>query len=146
MTTIAWDGETVAADKQSSQGDIKWFKEKKLFRFGDVVATYAGREDYGNRFLAWVQDGMDPEGFPDFPAKDDAFDLVGLVFKEDRVLEFCDNGTAAPRPKPFAWGSGAKLALGALLAGKSPKDAVRIASQHDLYSGGGVQSMAVKKS
>ncbi|MBS1586963.1 MAG: hypothetical protein JSS82_15620 [Bacteroidetes bacterium] len=143
MTTIAWDGVEVAADSQCSQGGQKWFGEKKLFKFDDVVASYAGREDYGTNFLIWVRDGMQTEDFPTFPAKDDAFDLIGLVFQNGKAFEFCDNGTAAERKPPFAWGSGSGIAKGAMAAGRSPREAVKIATKHDLYTGGAVRSMIV---
>ena len=40
---------------------------------------------------------------------------------------------------PCAWGTGADYATGAMLAGKTAMEAVAIAAQRDIYTGGGVQ-------
>lgn len=145
MTTIAWDGETLAADSQSTQGGHKWFKEKKIFRYGDKLVAYAGREDYGTAFLQWVKAGMEPGEFPEIPNNPEGFDLIGIVVSDRGVLEFCDNGSAAPRKAPFAWGSGSHFAIGAMEAGADARQAVKVACRRDLNTGGAVQVFSLAK-
>jgi ATP-dependent protease HslVU (ClpYQ) peptidase subunit len=43
----------------------------------------------------------------------------------------------------YAIGSGSDFAMGAMLAGKTAAESVRIATKLDIYSGGAVRSIAV---
>ena len=45
---------------------------------------------------------------------------------------------------PCAFGSGADFATGAMLAGKTAMEAVAIAAQCDIYTGGGVQFIDIQ--
>lgn len=57
--------------------------------------------------------------------------------EDDGVLWTCE------RIVPFAMGSGAVYALGAMDAGASAKEAVKIASDRDIYTGGKIRTYRI---
>lgn len=140
MTTIASDGKTVAADGLSTFIDervnhdyrkITLFEHDKLFGF-------TGKEAIFKPAIVWYLGGADPDKIP--KAKD-----WGLyVFTLQGVDRFTDESPYADRfPYPCAFGSGRDYAMGAMLAGASPKKAVEIAALLDVYTGGVILELPV---
>lgn len=137
MTTIATDGKTIAADGLSTSGDmVTDTNVRKLTRLpdGSIVA--------GCGELAAMKQAIDclhaPNAHPD--------DLTG----EFTLIRVAGDGTITryegslfgiTTTAPAAIGSGREFALGAMLAGKPPKEAVEIACRCDVYSGGEILVM-----
>ena len=146
MTVIAWDGRTLAADRQctNSCGAIRTVTKIEKFWWGEeggdqieVLTAITGDHEIGLELLAWFKDGGVPEEFPE-SARGDHATLVAIS-REFGVHVW----TKGPQPMRFedqqlAWGSGRDYAMAALLLGKSAKEAVDLACQLNAFCGGGV--------
>lgn len=160
MTCIAWDGHVLAADRQATL-DGRRRPVTKLYDLEDALPAADG-EHPGRRVLVavtgdhecalglveWVRGGEDPAKWPAYQ-KHDSFNtliVVRLNLKFQPVLCMYEaeplRQTLDPQ-QPFAWGVDAGMALAAMLAGATAQHAVYIASQISIYSGMGVDTLAV---
>lgn len=132
MTTIAFDGKTLAGDKMTGGAYIEG-NENKVRAIGKSVFGCAGDLENTHLFFKWLRDGGDqPEIKGDFEAL------------EARGKQCWWYGTRLVRCKsttPSAIGSGCQFAMGAMLAGASSIEAVKIASKLDPGSGKGVRAV-----
>lgn len=141
MTTIATDGATIAADGLvQSNGIVATRSFRKIVVEDCVIYALAGTMCMLRPLIEWVKAGADPERAPKTAESDWGCLLVidGLG-KEGARCYF----SKAPYPDsvdfPFAIGSGREIALGAMKAGKTPRQALDIAADCDIYSGGEIQ-------
>ena len=138
MTIIAWDGKTLAADKQGTwQGLPRTVT--KIFRAGDELVGVAGNQCEGYDMVAWVTAGCDPEKFP-VNQKDEKLWASCLVILRDGKIFLYER---SPNPceiedKFTACGSGRDYAIAAMHLGKSAREAVEIACLFDTGCGNGV--------
>lgn len=142
MTTIATDGATLAADGQVSCGDIiEDLNHKKVFSLKDGTAiAYAGCIHSATRFIDWINAGSPPDAMPTLSENFAAVRING----SPTVLSYDSDCHAIEMPTPYAEGSGKLLALGAMLSGKTPVEAVRVAALRDVWTGGKIRSVTVK--
>lgn len=139
MTTIAVRDGIMAGD---SLGTVSGWKqpgrERKLFRLDNgCIAGLSGDVAQGHVLLAWVKSDRSEE-----QPKGDA--RISLLHPNKRIEVFEDGGSYFENAPFMAWGSGMPAALGALHAGASAKEAVRIASLVDTLTGGKIITMALK--
>jgi hypothetical protein len=142
LTVIAWDGETLAADRQATSGGFKSLSFPKIHRLddGSLVAP-CGASPMGVAMIAWARAGFPPDKFPN-AGRSDTQNMCWLaVIKPDgQVWEYQDLPVPFMRPgTKMAWGSGREAAMGAMLAGADAREAVLIASEIDDGCGFGVQ-------
>jgi 20S proteasome alpha/beta subunit len=140
MTTIAWDGHTLAADTRCSSGGMV-FRVSKIRRCPDGrLIGGSGESGAVEAFMTWLQTG-NPDGRPEFQDRDD--DNV-------HVLEVRLDGTVwwHGRFAPFrvcqefiAIGSGQHFAMAAMAMGAGAKRAVEIACRFDAGSGEPVETL-----
>lgn len=138
MTIIAWDGETLAADKQSTFANMR------------VTATKINRMPNGSLFAAsgetsmckalryWYENGADLDKWPD---KDKACSVL-VIEKGPRILYY----DAGPHPVEIeerfcAMGSGRDYAIAAMYLGHSAREAVALASHFDASCGRGIDEL-----
>lgn len=131
MTTITWDGKTLASDSQVSceyirQGGVKKIINKKGKSYG-----WTGSQTTCEKFLE-TGSGLAPN--------DVVFEIDQ---KSGKCLEHYDDGYTVSKP-PAAIGSGKVAAMGAMLHGATAVEAVKIAIKLDPNSGGRVQSVKIK--
>ncbi len=144
MSVVAWDGKTLAADRQGTQGDLVLLACKiRRLPNNDVVA-WTGEIERGLALAQWYEAGADPSRFPSFqgsenwtrlivvPAKGRPFIFEQLPFRQT-VLD-----------RMAAWGSGRDFALGAMAMGATAERAVKVASRFASSCGFGVQSFRVR--
>lgn len=135
MTTVAWDGKTLAADSQSTTGSIRGTAAKLAKNKAGFLVAGAGDWPTVKMWINWVLAGMPPDQQPASVTETS----VLVVDPRGRPTLFSDTPVAAPLPrKQWAIGSGADLALGAMAAGADARQAVKIACKLDVYSGGRV--------
>lgn len=137
MTCIATDGLTLAADsRMTAEGLIVNDDAIKAFRAKDGSAVgCAGNCESIARARRWFEDGEDFERIPNL--KDD--DFAALILRPDGRIEWMGRGFApVAYAAPTAIGSGDELAIGAMLCGKSPAEAVQIAIARMSTCGGPV--------
>ncbi len=142
MTVIAYDGYTLAADKQATGGGMKR-SITKVFRVGDLAVGFAGASSQSMQMLEWVRAGRRPELFPD--SQRDKDDWAGVVVIEGgRVLVY----ERTPYPilfedPVFAYGSGRDFALAAMFLGVDARKAVAVACQFDDSCGMGIDAIEI---
>lgn len=143
MTTIAWDGMTLAADRQATVGNAV-FMVNKLHRHDGWILAYFGDADAGEEVLTWFRAGAKPEDFPENQRKDDRFSpLLAIRRGEIIVFERTPQAVRYP-PQRFAMGSGRDFALAAMHCGRTAAEAVEVAALFDPGTGFGVDTMVLE--
>lgn len=149
MTTIVWDGKTLATDSRATHADIvESDSVKKLFKIKSSRSNYlacAVCGDYvqGLKIIKWLKAGMSD----DFPEIDKDRTTSVICLREDKALDIyrsVDKGFPLPIKGLYTDGSGWELAMGAMDAGATAIEAVKIAIKRDIHSGGKVQSYTFK--
>lgn len=142
MTTIAWDGSMLAVDRLACMGGTKR-KVKKLHDCGDYA--YAGAGNYAATFevAEWLRNGAKPDARPTFEKDEDPQGIAihlptGKAFMVEGRKQFL-----IPVDAPHAEGTGRDAALAAMWCGRSAAEAVAIASEIDVSTGGGVDLVCV---
>lgn len=149
MTTVAFDGRTMAADKQMNTGGMKHPVARSKIRGGDyhgmpAVFGGAGTTVYSDAVIDWLMSGMPDEHKPEMPEAPDSFTVV--VATEAGVYEYIDSLRPIPLGQiKWAFGTGAEYAFGAMDAGANAKRAVEIACGRDVNSGLGIDSITLRK-
>lgn len=138
MTTIVWDGEILASDKQCSWDNLKT-TVTKISEVDGFLFGCAGNYAHAQTLIEWFMSGADPKTFPDCQKGDDHVDM--LVITPDRDIHIYGQ---SPYPMDFtetqkvAIGSGSEFALGAMAMGADAVQAVEVASAHDINTGQGI--------
>lgn len=142
-TTICWDGTHIASDSQMTMGHKKLWCKAKFHRNEARHAVLAGGgnvdlldkiERYWMKTDKPLEDLKLPEGNPS--SQTTRFQL--LVVQDDGTALFYDDDLTSPVKveAPFAFGSGGDYALAALVMGASAADAIALAEEIDVYTGG----------
>ena len=144
MTTIAWDGKTLAADSQSTEDAfVDPHEFNKIHDARDAIIAFAGDVPSGRAFMDWWNKGAERSDYPDFSDDDD---MEALVFTEGKVLWYERRPFPEEIRAPWTIGTGSPFAMAAMLAGADAKKAVDIACRLDKYSGGKVVTRKMKGS
>ena len=94
MSVIAWDGNTLAADKRASSGTLIG-TTTKIFRIDQAtLCGYTGDAAFGEQMVAWYKAGAHPEAFP--PSQRDKDDWARLI-----VVRCCTHIASEPE-RPHA--------------------------------------------
>lgn len=145
MTTIAWDGESIASDSQMT-GDFKSIDQQKVFKLkkGPYRGAYAGgcgAVTAINQMVEMLEDGE----YEAIDADDDLSATV-MVALDSCALLFHSSSTGVIKvAPPYAVGSGAPFAITAMDCGKTAAEAVAAAIKRDPNSGGAVQVFSTKR-
>jgi ATP-dependent protease HslVU (ClpYQ) peptidase subunit len=138
VTTIAWDGRTLAADKlaTSPSGVASTVTKIRRLKNGTLLAWHGPCES-GLMVADWYERGADAKDWPECQ-KDNNATLI-VVQPNGKVFEYESLPVAQAIEDIFmAWGSGRLAALGAMMMGADATKAVKAACVFDVYSGGGV--------
>jgi len=148
MTTIAWDGTTLAADQCVWVGGGIRRKGHKLFKIeapgrGRLLVAVTGDISYCMKVLEWAK------GTGAAPDPNRYFDLqrinaeCAVAIDETRGVWIITNDTNWLRmdETQFAAGAGQEFAWGALEAGATAEQAVRIAIKRSDYAGFDVDTL-----
>lgn len=134
MTTVAWDGKTLAADSQATMGSLRCTVVKIARSRTGFLAAGAGEINSIVPWLRWVERGLKPDEQPD--SLHDKSHVI-IVDPKGRAYTFEGSTTRLPlRAKFWALGSGMELALGAMAMGADARTAVKVAAKFDVYTGG----------
>lgn len=140
MTTIAWDGKTLAADRQvtfhnsTADGEIM-----KIARAPDGSLTGSCGDLYSaGAWLRWFESGLGDRP----PVADD---FSALIVRRNGTLELHRQAgwvqLHAPR---FTMGSGADYATGAMVMGADAVRAVHVAAMFDIGTGDTVDALELR--
>lgn len=121
MTTVVADPitGTMAADTKGSDGSVK-FRCSKIHRHEDEIIGCAGALDDIQSWLAWYRSGR-PGRRPKISQ------CEALVLSAEGLVSWTNYEKVVMPRAPFAIGSGAKAALGALHMGADAARAVEVA-------------------
>lgn len=135
MTTIAWDGQKLAGDKQINDGGrpIQGQKVYKVEVKGKkYLLGFCGGQGAALKFLEHFK----KKGFSKYPEVKEA---TIIIISEDEGCTLEEDGTITPMNEvPWAIGSGGDYALGAMKAGVDAQEAVEIAMDLDIHTGIGI--------
>lgn len=139
MTTIAFKDGVLASDgKITTGGCITNLNSKKIFRVDSAWIGVCGTVADWGLLIDYLNNANAP-----IPPNAE-FDCIYMPDRGKAViLEVCKGGMLREISfqQPFAIGSGGAYAIGAMAAGSSAVEAVKIACKYDVYSGGKVQSV-----
>ncbi|QNM98114.1 hypothetical protein [Chitinimonas koreensis] len=140
MTTIAWDGKTVAADTQANNTGLRSYT-KKLYRLADGrIYGFTGEIQDGVSVYEWLNAG----GRDARPHVSSSFAAL-LVCPDGRAYTMEDKLVLLAVYETFrAIGSGRNFAMGALVVGADAVQAVKAAIRLDVYSGGDIDALEVE--
>jgi ATP-dependent protease HslVU (ClpYQ) peptidase subunit len=133
-------------DLQFTNGSNKWKGASKVFKINSPAVWHCpfivGFAGTASDLISVRYFFEDPEAFPKPPK---IKQLEGLILTAEREIYVFDNYTKWLKvEEPFsAIGSGAMFATGAMGAGASPKEAVKVAMKSDIYTGFGVKGYRV---
>lgn len=150
MTCIAWDGNSIAADKQATEGGLRHVTTKikriEKGKFKGYLMAGAGCTSQANHMMAWFELGAEPESFPKYQDTEDLSAQLLVIAPSKEILRFDFN----PIPcvfydEVYAMGSGRDVAMGAMAMGADAKQAVEIASEICSGCGMGIDVIQLKK-
>lgn len=143
MTTIVWDGKTLAADKQLTDNGIA-LSTTKIHKFKKHLLFAAGTYTDVQTLLEWWKNGADPKEYPSSQSIKENL-VVFQIIKPDKTL-WCVDGQPYPyqiENDRYAVGSGRNYALGAMSMGADAVKAVEVACEWDLNSGCGIDTLTL---
>lgn len=138
MTTIITDGKTVASDSLQVGQFIDQISAIKIYRIGQRIVACAGQQVAAAKFVSWKQ------GDGEKPTFDDEEDFEAIEISGGRVWHYDKGLVPIEVGFPTAIGSGADYAMGAVLSGASPKQAVEVAKKLDPRTGGRIRLVVIK--
>lgn len=138
MTTIAWDGHSLAADKQSTSYGMPR-TVTKIHRIKGELFAMSGGGIHCQALIAWFKGERKASDWPKQPDDEDCGNIVQVT----KNGIFIWSGSAGPTPEPLedkfmAFGSGRDFAMAAMHLGKSAREAIEIASLYDINTGMGI--------
>lgn len=142
ITTIAMNKNEIACDLQFTHGSGYKFKGSTKVHeiFNPSVypkpfyVGFCGSVEAGQAGLAWLVDPSDK------PPKTSGAEFV-ILTKDKRMFTFQNPSKWIEIKEPFySVGSGSQYAAGALAAGKTPIEAVKIAAKFDPHTGVGYKT------
>lgn len=141
MTVIAWDGRTLAADKQSTSHGMRR-TTTKIHRVSDGLLALTGGGAHGTALLDWFRGERDKEKWPKSPNDDDCASVIHVT--RDGVFVY--NGAGFPHGEPIedgfiAFGAGRDYAMAAMYLGCDARRAVEVACVFDVGCGQGIDTL-----
>lgn len=140
MTTVAWDGKVLAVDSQATSefSGVKTLSDKLRkgnWRGQDAAFAGVGSRAQADEIAEWL---FGATGMPPVLDEDGTHGLL-VVYQKAYFVEGKRPRLIEVLESPQALGSGRGVALGAMYAGRSAEDAIRIAIQVDAWTGGPVR-------
>lgn len=131
MTTIAYRDGVLAADTLSTCNGMIETEVVKIWDHKGYLGGAAGSHALCNRFRSWFVGGMDGES--PFHGGDDGNGLVAVP--DGKIIVWGKHGSWTVNRAFYALGSGEQIAMGAMAAGASAQEAVKIAATMDTITG-----------
>lgn len=145
MTTIAYDGKTISADSRITSGnEIITDNQQKIFKLKKNSKNYiafaiSGEIRFARVFEKWIKSNGE------FTLSMENTCIVAITNKGKAHKYYDDDNYESSMSECVCVGSGRDYAITALRLGKTPKVAVKIASELDVFTGGKITSLNIKK-
>jgi hypothetical protein len=142
MTVIAWDGKTLASDRQGTSAGMRRIT-RKIYRVSDGLVAITGGGIHGHQLLDWFRGERNPEKWPTLKG-----DEVAYIMHFSTKGVFVYAGDLPPFGEPvlspfIAFGSGRDYAMAAMHLGKTAAEAIEIANLFDVNCGMGVDTLTL---
>ena len=146
MTVVVWDGETLATDRQASDGSVKWETDKAWYVMRDdkpYIVSGVGYLKYIVALREWFTEGANPDKYPFGISDTGAYKIT----KSQLIVVSKDKGLMVYEDTPFpvirgftqcAFGDGKEFSYGAWSMGATSSEAVGVTNEHSLHCGKGV--------
>ena len=141
MTIIAWDGTTMAADKQATASGFALITTK-IFRLPIGIVGFSGDSGCTMRLLEWLKRGGLEIEYPTWDDKNNADAL--LVTPKCEVFYYSSDCKGIPEiiGNPFvAMGGGRDYALATMHLGHNAVKAVEVTCALDVFCGCGIDAL-----
>lgn len=139
MTTVVWDGKTLAADRQLTSDEVVRGGCSKIFNYK--------KDKYLSGCGCYYEITATAEYFKDIEKNDkpsiEESEFILLDTKQKRVWMLDKRLIPITVDSPFAIGSGSHFALAALTMGLDAVSAIRLASKLDINTGGGIEFITI---
>lgn len=137
MTTVAWDGKTLAADRRVTANGVvntEWTKVHK--RKDGTLIGVGGEMCTGSEFIRWFMSGEKGKKPPLRAMVTNDLAAAAIIVRPNGVVEAHDqDGWHVVESPRYAIGSGGNFAMVAMKCGAFADRAVEIASEFDVYTG-----------
>lgn len=143
MTTIAWDGKTLAADTLVTWRGNRLGTAPKIAKRGRILASVAGSGVIGRALLDWFNTGMCGHPPPAKGHAEEDWATMCLFGLDGVVVLYGPEGWEFVKTKTYADGAGGDFALGAMSAGLDAYAAVKIASVHSVSTGNDIMALSI---
>lgn len=155
MTVIALDSKSIAVDRQETDGEVS-YRCRKYDKIQDkdgnnLIVLITGTSYAGIRFVEFLKGKV--EELPTLTEEnassaivcycDDKWKIYRIVYYA--TLEEHVGEEITDYSLPIAWGSGGYIALGAMNAGKSAKEAVLITNKISIHCGYGCDEFSINR-
>lgn len=148
MTTCVWNGKQVAADSLGEHNCLK-MHNTKIYMNERVIFAGAGNRSWLQKHWQLIKD-MDladilEVGYPAFNKEDNC--PAGIIVGRHAPMHawFLTESVWTKITRPYhAIGSGRDFALAAMRLGKSAREAVEIAAEFDIYTGGNIDVVDIE--
>jgi hypothetical protein len=137
VSVVAWDGKSIAADKQATSSGLR-IRTTKMRELGSEVLAWTGDQGSGEAVAQWYADGADPAKWPE--SQKDKEDWARLIVAGANGVKCYERQPIPVRVEDEfqAWGAGRDYALGAMARGATAREAVEIAMRFDASCGLGI--------
>jgi ATP-dependent protease HslVU (ClpYQ) peptidase subunit len=140
MSVVVWDGKTLAADKQMSNGNLRR-TGRKIWKHKDTLIGGTGNAVPIQALLNWYMGGCVVADFPEMCKSEDMSASLIVVTRDGIVRRFENGPYPIEYEDPlYADGSGRDFAYGAMKMGADARQAVEVACEFDVHCGRGVDS------
>lgn len=138
MTTVVWDGNQLACDKQFSLGFNKTFagSKPKYEIINNELIAWAGNIQEISQWKEWWKSGADVKEFPNF---EDGFSVLRINRNKELFIHNDINPYSIEMGKrKWALGSGEDFAIGAMEFGANAIEALEVAANLCNFTGQGM--------
>lgn len=140
MTCIAFDGRTLAGDKQATNHECRSNVVTKVFKHNGYLIGIAGAGNLAFEMLDWFKGGCVKLDFPE--SGEDEYATLMVITPEKKILIYTGRPTPVPYEQEYvAIGSGRDYALAAMHLGYDAKKAVAVACHFDTNCGNGIDTV-----
>lgn len=142
MTTIVFDGKTLAVDSQVTAGSCIVGMKNKIQDVGGYFVAGCGNTDAIDLVVGCLLEGKEkPSGL----SANDADVLFVNKETGEAFRAFGDTLVMSKAVVPFFGGSGAEIAQGAYQVCNDPVKALKVAMKLDVFTGGPINIEQIKK-
>lgn len=151
MSVVVWDGKTLAADRQVSDGSMVRTTTKiraiKTGKFKGYLIGAVGATATANLLMDWFEAGANPSHFPYEYAKSPELGASLIAITQDKEIWRFDH---LPVPiimedEEYSTGSGRDFAYGAMSMGADAVQACEVACTHSTECGVAIDSIEWRK-